>query len=53
MSALPTVKIASPRSENGYLIINEPDFDEKIHTRYEEKGAKKAAKDETPAPAAE
>ncbi len=37
--ALPTVKIAAPGSESGYVVINESDFDASTHKKYEEQSA--------------
>ena len=40
MSVLPTVKVAC-KNEQGYMIINESDFDPKVHKKF---GAKKVTK---------
>lgn len=36
-----TVKIVSDETEYGYMIINESDFDRKLHKKYVEKPAQK------------
>ena len=38
--SIPLVKIASDKSQSGFLWINEPDFDPAIHARYDEAAAK-------------
>ena len=39
-----TVKIKGNESQGGFVVINENDFDEKNHTLYVEKAAKKPTK---------
>lgn len=43
MTKIPTVRIKDPSHPADYVVINESDFDPKVHELYEEpKGAKKA-----------
>ncbi len=39
MAELPTIKIKNPKGE-GFILINEADFDPQTHKRWEEGGAK-------------
>ena len=43
--SIPLVKIASKKSDSGFLLINEPDFNPRIHTRYDEKAAEPSLTD--------
>lgn len=36
MGPVPTIKVVSEKSDSGYVIINESDFDEGVHVRYVE-----------------
>lgn len=56
MSVLPTVRIKVDKTadnHDGVVIINESDFDEKIHVLYDEKAAESAGKESPSATAKE
>lgn len=44
---LPTVKIKDPNSEGSLIVINESDFDAKVHKRFEEPKKKAPKKQES------
>lgn len=52
MATIPVIKVKSsdPKSQGPYVVINEADFDPKVHKKYEDKGEDPHAVAAEPAP---